>query len=104
MSEKCTMLDYCPVNDIKEDLSEVKSDIKELAKQNANLIAVANDIKHIRENMKEFVTRNEIEHNEIFKRIREAETEKVSKKEMYVMAAIITAILTIIERIMSWVK
>lgn len=93
----------CPLSEVKADITEVKQDVKELGTQNAQILVIANDIKHIRDDVRELKTKVHEDHDSLFTRVRSLEESSITKKELYWGAAIVAAVITMADKILKWV-
>lgn len=91
--EKCTMPDFCPIGNVNNELSKLEKRVEKIDSKQDKLIEVVADIRFLREAIQEIKTVDHCEHDEIFKRLRIVENEKISRRDVGLIVAILTVIL-----------
>lgn len=97
----------CPASSIKdeirEDIAELKSDVKELMKTNVALQSIAINVENIKSELREYKKNTQKAEDNIFERLRIIETSYVSKSDVKTFGLILSIIFTIVNIILGFI-
>lgn len=89
--------DFCPYPSLRDDICQIKDDIRSINTEQKKIIEVMTDIKYLRENIHDIKKENV----NIFERLRNVEIGKVSKRDVYTIAAVLGVIISVLNFIFT---
>lgn len=87
---------YCPVGNLKDDLTELKEKIDIMHQKQDTILVVSSDIKYIREQVREIKEKDIRDTDNIFNRLSLLEKETITKKDAGIISTIMGVIVTIL--------
>lgn len=100
MSIECPVPPNCPIPPLKEelrnDINELKADVKELIKNNAQIHALVVEISAIRDELRDVKSTTLKSMDSLFDRLRNVETSYVSKSDVKTFGIVMSIIFTVI--------
>lgn len=86
----------CPVGGLMLDVAEIKSDLKDLTKEAREFLKVVANIQYLSHELSELRKDSKESDDELFKRVRDVENNKLGKNDVIMFGTMMTIIFGVI--------